>query len=229
MKIITVLLTALVCCFANATPRIIAIEGKGRIEFQAEVIRIYFSVYNQSEKDVKKAKDMVEKTSKSVVQGLLQLGVDEQDIFSPSFTVDLDTSFDERCSNGFTPIVGRDMEVLVRDVSLYRQVIDLIVDRGVTGIGLVESEVADIKKYERQAMLAAIADAKEQATFLVENLGGELGKVYSIGRKRVRTNSNLEEIVVSGIRASQTNDIPFDYQPEPVEVSAEIYVEFEID
>lgn len=215
--------------FAYSDPRIIAIEGKGSFEYPAELIRIDFSVYNQSDRDVKKAKDKVERASTSIVKALVQLGINEKDIVSPSFTVDLDEQYDDDCPKGYVPVVGRDMEVLLRDIKLYRKVIDALVENGATTIGRVESEVSDIKKYEQKAMLAAIADAKEQAKLLVEGLGGKLGKVHSIGEKRLRNSSYIEEVVVAGLRSSIREEIPYNFAPEPVEISANLYVEFEIE
>ncbi len=229
-KLILIVSLSILSAYAYSDPRIIAVSGSGSFEVQAEVIRINFSVFNQSDRDVKVAKTKVERASKAIVESLIDLGVADKDIYSPYFTVDLDGRYDsDDCPNGYVPVVGRNMEVLLRDVSLYRKVIDALVENGATEIGRVEGEVADIEKYEQRAMLAAIDDAKNQARFLVENLGGKLGRVHSIGEKRNWRRSNLEELVVSGVRASLRDEDPYEFQPEPVEVSASIYVEFEID
>lgn len=229
-QIILFLFLAATSAFAYSDPRVIAIEGSGSFEYPAEMIRIDFSVYNQSDRDIKEAKSKVERASSEIVRSLIDIGINEKDIFSPSFTVDLDDQYDsEDCPKGYVPVVGRDMEVLLRDIKLYRKVIDTLVENGATSIGRVQSEVEDLKKYERSAMLAAIEDAKKQAAFLVENLGGKLGKVHSIREKRVRNRSDIEAIVVTGMRASPRDEIPYSFQPEPVEVSASIYVEFEIE
>ena len=215
---------------AYSDSRLISITGSGSFEYPAEMIRIDFSVFNQTDRDIKIAKSKVERASTKIIRSLIDLGISEKDIFSPSFTIDLDDQYDdEDCLKGSVPIVGRDMEVLLRDIKLYRKVIDALVENGATTIGSVQSEVNDMEKYEQRAMLAAIDDAKNQAKFLVENLGGKLGKVHSIGEKRTRNRSHVEEIIVSGIRASLRDEIPYDFQPEPVEVSANIYVEFEIE
>ena len=215
---------------AYSDSRLISITGSGSFEYPAEMIRIDFSVFNQTDRDIKIAKSKVERASTKIIRSLIDLGISEKDIFSPSFTIDLDDQYDdEDCLKGYVPIVGRDMEVLLRDIKLYRKVIDALVENGATTIGSVQSEVNDMEKYEQRAMLAAIDDAKNQAKFLVENLGGKLGKVHSIGEKRTRNRSHVEEIIVSGIRASLRDEIPYDFQPEPVEVSANIYVEFEIE
>ncbi|WP_028886845.1 SIMPL domain-containing protein [Teredinibacter turnerae] len=229
-KIILIIFLSILSVCAHSDPSIIAIRGSGSFEYPAEAIRIEFSVYNQTDRDVKTAKSKVESASTAIVTSLINLGVSEKDIFSPSFTVDLEDQYDgENCPKANVPVVGRDMEVLLRDVKLYRKVIDALVENGATTIGRVQSEVEDIERYERRATLAAIADAKNQAKFLVENFGGKLGKVHSIGEKRIRNKPYIEEVIVSGIRSSVKDEIPYDFQPEPVEVAANIYVEFEIE
>lgn len=215
-----------VSAFSEA--RTISIEGESSFKYPAEMIRVDFAVYNQSEQDVKKAKIKVERASAAIVNSLVQLGVSEEDITSPSFTVDMNNQYDRNCPNGYVPVVGRDMEVLIKDIKQYRKVIDALVDNGATKIGRVESEVANMETYENKAMLAAIEDAKKQASFIVTNLGGELGKVHSVGQKSVNHHPFLKEIAVSAMRASPGDEVPYDFKPQPVEVSARIFVEFEI-
>ena len=229
-KILLIISLSILSVYAYSDPRIVAIKGSGSFEYPAETIRVDFSVFNQTDRDVKAAKSKVERASTAIVASLIKLGISEKDIFSPSFTVDLEDQYDgDDCPKGYIPVVGREMEVLIRDVKPYRKVIDALVENGATTIGRVQSEVEDMEKYEQRAMLAAISDAKKQAKFLVENLGGKLGRVHSVGEKRIRNGSYIEEVVVSGIRASVLDEIPYDFQPEPVEVSASIYVEFEIE
>lgn len=213
-----------------ADPRVVTVKGKGSAEYQADMTRIGFSVFNKDEKTVEEAKNKVERASQKIVKALMNLGISEKDIHSPSFIVDLDRQYDmDRCPHGYIPVVGRDMEVLLRDVKLYQKTIDALVENGATSIRSVVSELSDREALEKSAMLAAIKDAKEQAQFLVENLGATLGKVHSIGEKNTKTHPYLEDVSLAGVRASQTDDIPYEFKPAPVEVSAEIYVEFAID
>lgn len=213
-----------------ADARVVTVKGRGTAEYQADMIRVGFSVFNKDEKTVEEAKNKVERSSKKIVQALIGLGVSEEDIHSPAFTVDLDHQYDmDRCPSGYVPVVGRDMEVLLRDVKLYRKAIDTLVENGATSVRSVTSELSNREALEKDAMLAALKDAKEQAQFLVESLGANLGKVHSIGEKNTKSHPFMEDASVSGMRASKSDDAPYEFKPAPVEISAEIYVEFAID
>lgn len=213
----------------HADPRVIAVTGKGSFEQPADQIRIHFSVFNQKEATVKEARDQVEQASSRIVRALMALGVSEADINSPDFTLDLQEQYNERgCPEKLVPTVGRTMEVLVRDVGKYRQVIDALVNNGATRIGSIQSELADQEELEKKAMLEAIEDAKSQARFLVEGLGAKLGKVHSIGDRRTDRVPYRMEMAAKGAGDSAGEPAPYEFRPQPVEVNAEIHVEFQI-
>lgn len=232
-KILIAIAVFSVSLFCSAEPRIIAVKGTGSFEYPAEMLRFRFAVHNTSEHSVEDAKDKVDRISSAIIRALIELGIDEQDVHSPEFNIFVDEDFDEDdCPLAYLPEVSRDIEVVLRDIKLYSRVIDALVKNDVTELKGVSSEVQDYDKYERQAMLAAIADAKQQAEFLVTNLGGKLGKVHTIGDRRSFGTTRLEELIVTGIRASDPGgslDNFYEFQPAPVEVSASILVEFKIE
>lgn len=212
--------------------RLVAIKGFGSVEVEADIIEMDFAVANTNYKDVDEAKKDVEKRSSNIVEALVKLGVDEADVTSPHFEVDVERHYrDRECPDSWIPEVTRFMELTLKDISKYGRVLDVLVKNGVTRIDSVEPDILDSKPYEKKALTIAIEHAKAQAKFLAESFGAKLGKIHNIGERQYRNKNNLEEVVVSGIRSSlpERDDIPYEFKPGKVEVEADIYVEFELE
>lgn len=231
MNRFTVLIFSVLTSFsAWADPRVIAVTGTGSFEREADWLRVHFAVVSQDHADVADARADVEAASKRVVQALLKLGVGEDDIHSKDFRVDLREHYNRQdCPEKPKPFVSRDIEVLVREIDRYQKVLDALVNNGVNRISQVSAELSNQKALEKQALLEAMKDAKEQAKFLVEGLGAKLGQVHSIGDRQTHRRSYVEEVRVAGMRQSEAKEDPYDFKPQPVEVNASIYVEFEIE
>ncbi|WP_018277338.1 SIMPL domain-containing protein [Teredinibacter turnerae] len=232
MKYIFCLISILFSVGTFADSRIVAIKGYGVVEVEADIIDIGFEVANTDYKDLESAKKDVEKRSYKIVKSIVKLGISEEDISSPHYYVDTEKGYrDRECPEFWKPSVVRGIEVRIKDISKYGAVLDTIVSNGVSRIDSVEPNILDTSKLERKAMLIAIEDSKEQARFLAESYGTKIGKIHSIGERKYRNNFGIEEVVVTGMRASapERDDIPYQFKPGKVEVEADIYVEFELE
>ena len=218
----------------TAEPRLVSITGESEFEVEADIINIGFSITNQSETNLSKGNEKINTIAQAVIGELVALGISEEDIYSPSFNFERERrSYDDKeCLGEYYPHVSRRMNVQLKDIEKYTDVIDLLLKNEVTSIDDINSEVSDFDKQTNEAMNLAILDAKRQAKFYVESFGGKLGKIYSIGRKNSSYDrwGNSEEIVVTGTRNTLPRKVqPYKFKPAPVTIDASIYVEFEID
>jgi len=216
----------------QADTRIIAVTGAASFEREADVIEVSFYVKNINKTDLSEAKKEVDAISQKAVAALVELGVSEEDIFSPEIRIEYEQDYDKGdCPQKYLPIVFRSMGVTLRDIQLYTKLIDTLLESGVTGIDDVESQLSDIEQHEKKAMSMAIQDAKDQAKFYVESFGGRLGKVHSIGRKSSGRDYGYgaEQIEVYGTRNRLKVKEPYNFRPAPIDVDASVYVEFQID
>lgn len=215
-----------------AEPRLVSIKGLGSVEVEADIIEMSFVVANTNYKDVDEAKKDIERRSSNIVEALVKLGISETDIISPHFEVDAERHYGDReCDDSWVPEVTRYMELTLKDIRKYGRVLNVLVKNGVTRVESVEPGILDSKLYEKKALTVAIENAKAKASFLAESFGAKLGRIHNIGERKYRNNNNLEEVVVSGIRASlpESDDIPYAFKPGKVKVEADIYVEFELE
>ena len=232
MKYIFMVMGMLLAADTFANSRLISIKGYGTIEVEADVINISFSVANTDSKDIATAKRDVEIRSSKIVDALLELGVSAEDISSPNFHVAAEPRYgDDDCLQYWRPEVERVLEVRIKEISKYGAALDALVSNGVSSVDTVEPEVFDIKKRELDALSVAIEDAKQQAAFLAKSFGETIHGVYSIGERKYRNRHGLEEIVMTGIRASKrkNDEMPYEFKPGKIIIEADIYVEFELE
>ncbi len=229
------LLLLLICVFfilpVSAEPRIISITGESEFEVDADIINISFSIENQDETSSSKANEKVSVVAQTVIGKLVGLGISEEDIRSPSFNYEWDRDYDADCPGEHFPYVGRGMTLKLTDIDKYTDVIDILLNSGVTSIDEIDSEISSFDEQNNEAMKLAILDAKEKAKFYVESFDGKLGGIYRIGKNQSNYNrwgGDAEEIVVHGTRSSRAHEKPYKFRPAPVTIEASIYVEFEI-
>lgn len=230
-KIVILLTLALLSTFSNAGERVISVEGSGTIEAIPDLIRISYSVSHLHKSDLAKAKAKVDQVSSQSVEALTELGVSENDITSSSMRVETVEDYDDR---GIDVVIGhyvhRDVDIVIRNVSLYGAVIQALVDSQVSEIVSVKPDVSNYADLKRKALASAARSARANAKFLAEQFGAELGPVQQIGKQNIRRKYGLEEVVVTAHSRSPSDaEINlYDFKPGKVKVSSEVYVEFQL-
>lgn len=232
MKKIALLLVLLtINSLSFSEERIIAVEGSGMVEAVPDIIRISYSVFNFHKSDSSKAKARVDEISSNSVQALIKLGVSEKDITSSSLNVETAEDYDD---NGNASIIGhvvrRNIDIIVRDISLYGDVIQALVDSQVSEIDSVKPDVSNYEELKTQALASAAKNAKDSAEFLAKQFGAKLNKVHQIGKQNIRRQFSLEEVLVTAQKRSASNvkNTPYEFKPGNVKVSSEVYVEFQL-
>lgn len=230
-RIAALIVLSLVSILSIAEERIIAVEGSGMVEAVPDLIRISYNVYNIQKTDASKAKSIVDEISSLSVQSLIEIGVSEKDITSSSLNIETAEEYDDI---GNVAIVGhgvrRDIDIVIRDVSLYGDVIQALVDSQVSEIDSVKPDVSNYEELKREALASAAKSARSNAEFLAQQFGAKLDKVHQIGKQNIRRQFSLEEIIVTAQKRSDSNikRTPFEFRPGNVKVSSEVYVEFQL-
>ena len=232
-KIATLVILSLLSTFSIAEQRIIAVEGSGMVEAVPDLIRISYNVFNLHKDDPSKAKAKVDEISSVSVQTLINLGVSEKDITSSSLNIETAEDYDDN-DNGNASIIGhvvrRDIDIVIRDIGLYGDVIQALVDSQVSEIDSVKPDVSNYEELKREALASAAQSARSNAEFLAKQFGAKLDKVHQIGKQNIRRQYSLEEIVVTAQKRSASNikSTPYEFKPGNVKVSSEVYVEFQL-
>jgi uncharacterized protein YggE len=216
---------------AQAATRIVAVNGSATINAMPDIIRVDYYVTAISEGGGSAAKVEVDEIAARSIEALVALGVDKGSVTSSSLSV---YPFDEYDANdneieSTKSRVSRRLELVLLDIKLYNKVIQALVDAGVTHIERVSPDVSNYDELKMEALAAASANAKKEAEFLASNLGASIGNVHQIGNQKLRRNFSMEEIVVTARKTTESRSIPYEFEPGTVKVSADIYVEFELE
>ncbi len=164
----------------------INVEGVSEVTAVPDVGTFSFTVKTEAE-DVTKAQEMATKKINDIMEYLKnEGGVEEKDIKTTGYNVrpryewrkkNCDRSFcdNERVLVGYE--VVQNVRVKVRDTKNAGNLIAGVGTRGATNISNLSFEVDDIEALKEQARLQAIADAKQKAERLADELGVRLGKI----------------------------------------------------
>ena len=230
-KIALLIILSIFSSLSIAEKRIIAVEGSGMVEAVPDLIRINYNVFSLHKSDASKAKEKVDEISARSVQVLKNLGVSENDITSSSLNIETAEDYDD---NGNAAIIGhvvrRDIDVVIRDISLYGDVIQALVDSQVSEIDSVEPDVSNYEELKREALASAAKSARANAEFLARQFDAKLDKVHQIGKQNIRRQYSLEEVIVTASKRDALNikSTPYEFKPGNVKVSSEVYVEFQL-
>lgn len=232
-RIITAFILSALCFTVFADARIIAVEGRGKIEVVPDLIRIDMTVYKHDAEDIARAKSYVDDMSSKAAAALIANGVQAKDIFSSSMTIQTAERYDEN-DNPIPAghIASRDIDIIVREVDTYSTVVQALVDVGISDITSVEPAISNYQALQRKALAVAAQQAREKARFLAAELGATLGAVHQIGKQRTyRQFVDLDEVIVTAGERSDADvkTVQYEFQPGTVEVEASVYVEFEIE
>ena len=230
-KIALLIILSIFSSLSIAEKRIIAVEGSGMVEAVPDLIRINYNVFSLHKSDASKAKEKVDEISARSVQVLKNLGVSENDITSSSLNIETAEDYDD---NGNAAIIGhvvrRDIDVVIRDISLYGDVIQALVDSQVSEIDSVKPDVSNYEELKREALASAAKSARANAEFLARQFDAKLDKVHQIGKQNIRRQYSLEEVIVTASKRDALNikSTPYEFKPGNVKVSSEVYVEFQL-
>jgi len=212
-----------------ASDRLVSVRGEASIEVVPEQIRMDIEIESIHKSEIAKAKAIVDSVASKVAKALINAGVDPNDISSDSMTIGTVERYDQ--FDNPIPIghmASRDIEVVLRDVSSYSKILQVLVDAGVTRVVDVRAEVSDYESLRMKALGEAGKDARSKAEFLAGELGTSLGAVHRIGDPRVGDRlGQIEEVVVTASMVDAPT--PYEFVPGTVTVKATLYVEFELE
>jgi uncharacterized protein YggE len=164
---------------SDDTLRTLSVNGTGRVKAVPDVATINVGVSEQA-KEAGAASQKAAASMDSVVQALLDLGIDEKDIQTTS--INLGARYDWNAEPA--KIIGWEasnmVSVTVRDIDAVGDVIDTVVQAGANQINGISFRVEDPAEAEALARSAAVDDARATADQLAADTGVEIIGIISI-------------------------------------------------
>lgn len=175
----------------------ISVTGEADVSGAPDIATFSFTVSEVADTPDEAQNVISEKTS-AILGGLEALGIEDKDIKTNSYTINPKYEWAEVSRQAQTApdgtiyypgnnrnqvLVGydvrQDVSVVLRDLEKAGDALTLFAKEGVENMYGPNFEIEDPEGLQEEARLEAIADAKEKAKRLAENLGVKLGDIVS--------------------------------------------------
>jgi uncharacterized protein YggE len=237
-KILTSMAMVLVFTLAAADPLPtkphVYVEGSATVEVEPDEMSFSISIVQTSDK-LSDAKESVDGRSRKLIGLCKELGIAAEDIATTALRISPSYKYEnnQQVPDGTT--VSRDVEIHLRDLSKYSDVIRAFVASDISQTIRTTMMVSDSESATDKALVEALADARQRATRLAESQGMKLGGVHSIsefmtrGDERYLLQVSREIVGSSPDSAARGFAMEAGAPPEPFEpgvmlAKAEVYV-----
>jgi uncharacterized protein YggE len=161
-------------------PRMISVNGMGKIYLTPDVAYIYIGVQSQDE-NVGNALTKNNEKAQSIAAKLQELGVDAKDIQTSSFNIYPTQQYSpEGQPTVMLYTVDNTVNVTVRDLTLLGKLLDEVVRVGANSINGINFDVIDRTKAVSDARKLAISDARTQADEIAQAAGVQVDQLYNM-------------------------------------------------
>lgn len=167
--------------FAGSLPDAphIVVTGEYEIRATPDILTISLSI-SETGLEVAEAKDSIEMRSKKLINSLETLEISKEDISSAQLQITPHYNWNNRAQVYAGTEVSRTIQVTLRDLSHYDNLIRSIIDAGVAQIHSTRLSSSKEKNLREEALRRAIGDGMEKARIMVAHLPEKIGPVFSI-------------------------------------------------
>lgn len=155
----------------------LTVIGTGTVEIVPDMLE--FSVSLQHDNSLaSQAKEHVDRRAAKVIATARELGLADADIVAAELICQPHYPHHNKPQDGYS--AHRTINLRLRDVSVFGLLSDRLLAVPVDRLERVRRRVTDMTVANRQAMQAAVVDARAQADCLAEQFGVVLGQVHAI-------------------------------------------------
>lgn len=220
MTLMLILLTGPVWAGALPDQPHVVVSGQSEVRAVPDILKISLNLTEVGQ-EVTVARDVVEKRSQKLIDTLKQHGVKTQDIRAASLEIKPHYNWSNKAQIYTGTEVSRKIDVTLRDLGKYNELIKAIVEAKIASINSTRLESSREKTVRHEALQAAIADARQKAELLVAGFPEKLGPVYAISSggpgNRMRGSYEMADRMVANAAA---------FEPGTIELSESVQVVF---
>jgi uncharacterized protein len=197
----------------------IIVNGSHQVSAVPDILRMSLTITEIS-REVAEARSSVENRSSRLIETLKSLGIKKKDITSARLQITPHYNWSNKAQIYTGTEVSRVIEIILRDLSRYNDMVKSIIDAKVARINNTALESTNEKKLRARALQGAATDAREKANLLVQSFPEQVGSVYSISASQSYT----------GIRQTRYQVAEYvkrdSFEPGVVEISESVQVIF---
>ena len=208
----------------------IYVEGNATVEVAPDTMTFTLSL-QKIDKELATAKADVDKRSNTLIELCKTLNIAAEDIATTTLRISPVVEYHEGRRVPAGTEVSRRVEITLRDLSQYSQVMAALVKSDVSETVDTRLSVSNEKALSEQVLGKALEDAYQRAQRLAKAQGKKLGQPFSISEFPTR-NDDRPMLQVSGSLRAQKSAMAFDsaanarepFEPGTMETSAQVYV-----
>lgn len=205
-------------------PRIISVTGTAVIRVTPDRVRLMLGV-DSRDRDLVAAKANNDERVRRLMAQARSAGVDSKNIKTSALTMRAEYS-DEKIPRLVDYDVSQTVMVTLADISKYDDLMTSLLKAGVNRVDGIDFFVAEPKKYEDEARLEAIRDAREKANAMAAELGQKIGNPWEISEEgeagvpialnavMSRTPMQPEEPTIAGGQVALRSSVRISFQLE---------------
>lgn len=167
--------------FAGSLPDAphIAVTGEHEVRATPDILTISLSI-SETGFEVAEARNSIEMRSKKLINSLEALEIAKEDITAAQLKITPHYNWNNSAQIYVGTEVSRTIEVTLRDLKHYDNLIRSIIDARVARIHSTRLSSSKEKKLREDALRGAIGDGMEKARIMVAHLPEQIGPVFSI-------------------------------------------------
>lgn len=153
--------------------------GEGKVDVTPDTASINAGISVTNAASVQAAQNQVDTINNKIIAEMTALGIEKKDIQTSNYSVNPNYNYDGvRSIDGYN--ANAQVSIKTQQLDLVSQIISKATEAGANEIYGVNFSIDDPSKFREQARDEAIANAKEQAKKLADQLGIELGDITNI-------------------------------------------------
>ena len=210
----------------QTAPSVLSVEGRGNAAASPDCASVSIGVTTHGQ-DVSAAQAENTERARSIIAGLKMLGIDAKDIQTGNYSFRPTYNYSENRTHeidGYT--VDNTVIVRIRNIDLTGRVIDTALAHGANQINSLEFMVSDSKALRKEALLAAIRDAREKADIIASGLGRRITGIQHVSENTTAFQSRKYN---SMMLAKAAMDTAVPVESGTVTLDASVHIEFILD
>lgn len=206
----------------------LVVDGEGKVTVEPDIAKVTVGI-EESGTSLKDVQARASTKSKTLVDTLKKLGIDDKNIKTTSYNVFPEYNYESGTPRITGYRVSISYEVTVKDFDKVNDLLVEAVNAGAKVIGNVSFDVNDEtrKKLLSEAREKAVTEAKEKAQSLAKAAGVSLGKILNISESLHTPGPVPIALREAGIGGAEPEPKP-EITPGETEISVVISISFEI-
>lgn len=209
---------------AQEQPSGISVNGEGTVKVVPDEVLIQVNV-NEEGKTAKEVKASTDEVIDAVLKYLKSEGIDKKNVQTEYIRLAKSYKYDTKT---YLFQANQSISILLTDVSEYDKIIQGLLELGINGINSVQFQSSEMEKYEAQARLKAIKNAKEKAGEYAEALEVKVGSPILISESSSNNYPQPQVYRMMEMKQSSDSSNNQTLAVGEMEIKAQVHVNFAI-